>query len=193
MDNNNQPKLAMGQFAIFFCLLALVAQSNAQNQATVTDNWIRGYVQFDLAPPHNEIDAGLCLGAPQSQAPANAACSAFARYMASGHLEVRPFQKLPVPILKTIYVFGNPSFLFGNNLPQEKYTWSAQPIGWERSWGAVLPLPKGFEFRVTDHFLFGTFRTYSGNAAYIGPNGPWGRYNSVGVRKYFGYHSGSPE
>ena len=117
MDNHNQTELAMGQFAVFFCLPAFVAQSNAQTQATVTDNWIRGYVQFDLAPPHNEIDSGLCMGAPESRSPANAACSAFARFMASGHLEVRPFQKLPAPILKTIYVFGDPSFLFAPGEP----------------------------------------------------------------------------
>lgn len=72
MDNHNQTELAMGQFAVFFCLPAFVAQSNAQTQATVTDNWIRGYVQFDLAPPHNVIDSGLCLGAPEATPPTSA-------------------------------------------------------------------------------------------------------------------------
>jgi len=33
----------------------------------------------------------------------------------------------------------------------------------------------------------------SGNAAYLGPNGPWGRYTSVAVRKYFGYRGSSPQ
>ena len=157
------------------------------------DNWIRGYTQIDLAPPHNEIDPGLCLGPPQSKMPANAGCTAFARYMASGHVEVRPFSRMPGPILKRVYFFGTPRFLFGNNIPQQKYTWSALPIGWERSWGAVLALPKGFEVRVTQHLLFGEFKMYSGSSSYIGSNGAWGRYNSVGVRKYFGYRGGSPE
>jgi hypothetical protein len=176
--------------ALFILLLAVcVVQANAQTQT----NWIRGYAQFDVAPPHNEIDPGICMGPPQSKMPANSGCSAFARYMLGGHVEVRPFSKTSIPVLNRTYFFGDPNFLFGDNLPQKKYTWSAAPIGWERSWGAAVSLPKGFEARITQHFLFDQFKKYGGNGAYIGSNGPWGRYNSVGVRKYFGYRGSSPE
>jgi hypothetical protein len=47
---------------------------------------------------------------------------------------------------------------------------------------------KGFEMRVTQHFLFDRFGVrdrYLGQAD-LGANGPWGRYNTIGVRKYFG-------
>ena len=58
----------------------------------------------------------------------------------------------------------------------------------ERSWGAGIYLGKGFEMRVTQHFLFSRFGARDRNlgAADLGPNGPWGRYNMIGVRKYFG-------
>ena len=47
---------------------------------------------------------------------------------------------------------------------------------------------KGFEMRVTQHFLFSRFGARDRNLgpADLGPNGPWGRYNMIGVRKYFG-------
>jgi hypothetical protein len=47
---------------------------------------------------------------------------------------------------------------------------------------------KGFEMRVTQHFLFDRFGARDRNlgSADLGPNGPWGRYNAIGVRKYFG-------
>ena len=52
-----------------------------------------GWAEFDLAPPHNEIDPNLCAGNAGSYGGANALCSEFARYMLSGLLEVRPFGK----------------------------------------------------------------------------------------------------
>src|SRR5271170_2167376 len=50
-----------------------------------------GWAQFDLAPPHNEIDPNICAGNAGQYGGANAPCSMFARYMLSGTLEVRPF------------------------------------------------------------------------------------------------------
>jgi hypothetical protein len=50
-----------------------------------------GWAQFDLAPPHNEIDPNLCAGNAGQYGGVNAPCSLFARYMLSGILEVRPF------------------------------------------------------------------------------------------------------
>lgn len=144
-----------------------------------------GWAQFDLAPPHNEIDPNLCAGNAGDYGGANAPCSMFARYMLSGILEVRPFGR---GVLRRFMVYGAPAFLFGKNVPQFLYTWSPDAIGIEHSWGAGIYLNKGFEFRVTQHFLFdrlGTRNTSLG-VADLGNNGPWGRYMSLGVRKTFG-------
>jgi hypothetical protein len=144
-----------------------------------------GYAQFDVAPPHNEIDPNLCASNAGNFGGANAPCNAFARYMLSGLLEVRPFGRGP---FRRFMLFGEPRFLFGKNVPQNLYTGSFDAIGVERSWGAAIYLGKGFEARVTQHFLFDRFGArdrYLGNAD-LGPNGPWGRYNTIGVRKYFG-------
>ncbi len=144
-----------------------------------------GYAQFDIAPPHNEIDPNICRADAGIAGGVNDPCSMFARYMISGLLEVRPFGRTP---LRRFMLFGEPKFLFGRNLPQTLYTWSFDAIGIEHSWGAAIYLNKGFELRVTQHFLFDRLGARSGNlgAADLGPNGPWGRYNTIGVRKYFG-------
>ncbi len=94
-----------------------------------------GYAQFDLAPPHNEIDPNICAGNAGSYGGANAPCNAFARYMISGYLEVRPFGRGQ---FRRFMLFGEPAFLFGKNVPQNLYTWSADPIGIEHSWGAAI-------------------------------------------------------
>lgn len=147
-----------------------------------------GWAQVDLAPPHNEIDPNLCAadaGAPGNGG-ANAPCSLFARYMLSGMLEVRPFGRGP---LRRFMLFGAPTFLFGKTLPKVLYTWSPAAIGIEHSWGAGIYIGKGFEFRVTQHFLFdrlGERANKDLGTADLGDNGPWGRYMTVGVRKSFG-------
>lgn len=146
-----------------------------------------GWAQLDLAPPHNEVDPNQCAGnagAPQYGG-ANAPCSLFARYMLSGVLEVRPFGRGP---LRRFMLWGAPTFLFGKTLPKTLYTWSPDAIGIEHSWGVGIYLNKGFEFRVTQHFLFdrlGARNKYLGPAD-LGTNGPWGRFMTVGVRKTFG-------
>jgi hypothetical protein len=146
-----------------------------------------GWAQFDLAPPHNEVDPNICAGnaGAAQYGGANAPCSMFARYMLSGILEVRPFGRGP---LRRFMVFGAPTFLFGKNLPKTLYTWSPDAIGIEHSWGAGVYVTKGFEFRVTQHFLFDRLGARDTNLgpADLGNNGPWGRYMTVGVRKTFG-------
>ncbi len=144
-----------------------------------------GWAQVDLAPPHNEVDPNLCSGDVKNNGGINDTCSMFARYMLSGILEVRPFGRGP---LRRFMVYGAPTFLFGKTLPQTLYTWSPDAIGVEHSWGAGVYIGKGFEFRVTQHFLFDRFGSRSKNlgAADLGNNGPWGRYMTVGVRKSFG-------
>ena len=144
-----------------------------------------GYGQVDLAPPHNEIDPNICRANAGIAGGADDPCNAFARYMLSGYVEIRPFGRTQ---LSRLFLFGEPKFLFGKNLPQTLYTWSPDAIGVERSWGAGIYLGKGFELRVTQHSLFTRFGARDRNlgSADLGPNGPWGRYNTIGVRKYFG-------
>jgi hypothetical protein len=99
-----------------------------------------------------------------------------------------------VPVYR-VYLFSDTNQLLGSNVPQQKYTWSAEAIGIEKSWGIVAPVPHGFEVRLTQHPPFSSFQKYSQSTGYLGPNGPWGRYSTVSVRKYFGYHgsNGRPE
>jgi hypothetical protein len=144
-----------------------------------------GYAQLDLAPPHNEIDPNLCAGNSKIYGGADAPCSLFARYMLSGLLEVRPFGRGQ---LRRFMVWGQPSFLFGKTVPQALYTWSPDAIGIEHSWGAAVYIWKGFDVRFTQHFLFDRLGARDKNLgpADLGNNGPWGRYNTIGVRKTFG-------
>jgi hypothetical protein len=144
-----------------------------------------GWAQLDLAPPHNEIDPNLCAGNAGQYGGVNAPCSLFARYMLSGILEVRPFGRGQ---LRRLMIFGAPAFLFGKTVPKTLYTWSPDAIGVEHSWGGGVYIGKGFEFRVTQHFLFDRLGARDTNLgpADLGNNGPWGRYMTVGVRKYFG-------
>jgi hypothetical protein len=144
-----------------------------------------GWAQLDLAPPHNEIDPNLCAGNAGQYGGTNAPCSMFARYMLSGMIEVRPFGRGQ---LRRLMVFGAPSFLFGKTIPQTLYTWSPDAIGIEHSWGGGIYIGKGFEFRITQHFLFDRLGARDTNlgVADLGNNGPWGRYMTVGVRKSFG-------
>jgi hypothetical protein len=149
-------------------------------------NFIWGYSQFDIAPPHNEPDPNLCAANAGQFGGKDAPCNAFARYMLSGYVEVRPFARTE---LRRLFFFGAPTFVFGKNIPHTLYTWSPAAIGWERGWGAGVEIGHGFELRVTQHFLFQRFGSrdrYLGPAD-LGTNGPWGRYNVIGVRKYFGH------
>jgi hypothetical protein len=144
-----------------------------------------GWAQLDLAPPHNEVDPNLCAGNAGQYGGVNAPCSLFARYMLSGMLEARPFGRGQ---LRRLMIFGAPTFLFGKTIPHTLYTWSPDAIGIEHSWGAGIFIAKGFEFRVTQHFLFDRLGARNTNLglADLGNNGPWGRYMTLGVRKSFG-------
>ena len=146
-------------------------------------NWIYGYAEFDLAPPHNEPDPNLCAANSGDFGGANATCNAFARYLIPAEITVRPFGKTA---LRRVKIFYDGTFIFGNNVPQFKYTWSWDGIGWEKAWGADVYLGRRFDLRVTQHFLFQRFGSRPLGPGYLGPNGPWGRYFTVGVRKYFG-------
>ena len=84
----------------------------------------------------------------------DAPCNAFARYLLSGYVEVRPFARTQ---LRRLFFFGAPTFVFGKNIPQTLYTWSPAAIGWERSWGAGIEMGRGLDLSVSQHFLFQRF------------------------------------
>ena len=79
---------------------------------------------------------------------ANSPCNAYARYLMGGYLEVQPFGKT---FARHVFVFFTPTFSFGNNVPQFKYTASMAGIAFERAVGVGIELPKNFEIRVTQH------------------------------------------
>jgi hypothetical protein len=140
--------------------------------------FLRGYTDFEIAPPHNEPDLGRC-NQPQPT------CSAFARYIIGGYLEFQPFART---FLRHAYFFYEPRFFFGDNIPQVKYTWSMAPLAYEKTLGLAIALPKHFELRVTNHGVtsFPPFNVSLGPYD-SGPNKePLGIYNTIGVRWYFG-------
>ena len=53
-------------------------------------DWYWGWAQFDLAPPHNEVDPNMCAANAGMYGGKNSQCSAFARWMISGTVELRP-------------------------------------------------------------------------------------------------------
>ena len=111
-------------------------------------NSIRGYVDFDVAPSHNEPDLGRCSHSRHYRhcaGGANSACTAYARYLLGGYLEIQPFGKT---IARHLFVFLTPTFSFGSNVPQFKYTASMSGIAFERSVGIGFELPKNFEIRI---------------------------------------------
>jgi hypothetical protein len=153
-------------------------------------DWVRGYTDFSFAPPHNEPDLGRC-GPVSAAVGANSTCNAYARYLWSGYLEVQPFGKT---FARHVFVFFTPTFSFGNNVPQFKYTASMAPIAFERAVGVGVELPKNFEFRVTQHQVdwLGRYGKNVGPAD-LGTSGPYGLYTTIGARWYFGGYGRSRE
>ena len=138
-----------GLFGFFLFFAFVCAFSHAQSQPAgplkelgaeermfFPKDMFWGWAQFDLAPPHNEIDPNICAGNAGQYGGVNAPCSMFARYMLSGMLEVRPFGRGQ---LRRFMVFGAPSFLFGKTIPQTLYTWSPDAITGKSplQWGSV--------------------------------------------------------
>jgi hypothetical protein len=155
-------------------------------------DWLRGYVDFSVAPPHNEPDLGRCSPASASNfGGANSTCNSYARYLWSGYLEVQPFGK---GFASHAFFFFTPTFSFGNNAPQFKYTASMAPIAFERSVGFGFELPKNFEFRLTQHQVnwLGRYNNSVGLADLSTP-GPYGLYATAGARWYFGGYGRSHE
>ena len=60
------------------------AQGKSGERVFLPSDTFWGYAQFDIAPPHNEIDPNLCAATAGNFGGVNAPCNAFARYMLSG-------------------------------------------------------------------------------------------------------------
>ena len=160
------------------------AKPATQDRMFFPSDWIWGWGQFDIAPPHNEPDPNLCAAnAGVIDNGRNARCNAFARYVLSGAVELRPFGQT---VLRRVMAFFDPTLLFGKNVPQYLYTWDWTGIGMEYKYGVGVDLPYRFEFRFTGHPEIQRFSSRNLGPAYLGPNGPWGQYNTIGIRKYFG-------
>jgi len=142
--------------------------------------WARGFVGFEMAPPHNEVDPGVC-PPPDKDAPR---CSAYARGILSGYLELQPFGR---GVFQRAFIFAEPKVLGGNNVPQLSYSASVAPFMWERKFGFGVSLPRGFELRLTQHSnqLLGS-AYHQPLPPLWRPDGPYGLYTTIGVRWYFG-------
>ena len=148
-------------------------------------NWIRGYTDFAVAPSHNEPDLGRCMFPQPASAGGSASqCTAYARYLLSGYLEVQPLGRTPA---RHLFLFFEPRFSFGRNIPQVSYTASMEPMAYERALGAGFELPRNFQVRLTQHQVdfLGRY-SHSLGAADLHTNGPYGLYTTVSVRWSFG-------
>jgi hypothetical protein len=148
-------------------------------------NWVRGYTDFSVAPSHNEPDLGRCtFPQPASAGGTASLCTAYGRYLWSGYVEFQPFGRT---LARHFFLFFEPRFTFGRNIPQLTYTASMLPIAYERSIGVGFKLPKNFELRATQHQVdwLGRYSKSLGPAD-LHTNGPYGLYATFGVRWSFG-------
>jgi hypothetical protein len=170
-----------------------VSRLAPQSRAFFPHNWIRGYTDFSVAPSHNEPDLGRCMFPQPASAGGRAStCTAYARYLYSGYIELQPLGRTPA---RHFFLFFEPKFSFGRNIPQLTYTASMRPIAYDRSIGIGFQLPKNFEIRATQHQLdwLGRYRQSLGTAD-LHTNGSYGLYATFGVRWSFGGygHQGAP-
>jgi len=144
---------------------------------------LRGFIDFAVAPPHDEVDLGLC--ALAADAPlTSTTCAAYARYVWGGYLELRP--KGPKP-LHRISFFIEPKLYGGSNVPQQHYTADASSILCEIGEGVGVKLSGHFELRFTHHDVIPLARYSSPqSAATLLSDGPYGNNATLGVRWYFG-------
>jgi hypothetical protein len=129
---------------------------------------------------------------PVSAGGAASSCTAYARYLLSGYLELQPLGRT---FARHLFLFFEPKFSFGKNIPQVSYLSSMEPIAYDRSIGVGFQLPKNFELRATQHQVdyLGRYSKSLGPAD-LHTNGPYGLYTTISVRWTFGGygHMGSP-
>jgi hypothetical protein len=147
-------------------------------------DWVSGFVDFAVAPRHNEPDLNRCASWAGADGGAQAPCSAFARYVGSGYLELRPVGTGP---FRRLFGFFEPRAFLGNNVPQFLYTDSMSPIALERTQGLGVSVTRNLELRLTTHRVdwLGKYRYYLGPAD-LGKDGPLSVYTTVSARWYFG-------
>lgn len=156
-------------------------------------NWIRGYTDFAVAPSHNEPDLGRCMfPQPASSGGSASTCTAYARYLFSGYVELQPIGRT---FARHLFLFLEPRMAFGRNVPQLHYSASMEPMAFDRSVGVGFQLPRNFELRATQHQVdwLGRYSNSLGPAD-LHTNGPYGLYATFGVRWSFGGygHQGDP-
>ena len=200
----------MMRIAVFLTAILTVSVFTAQAQTTITESgreshfvpqsrtflphdWVRGYTDFSVAPSHNEPDLGRCMfPQPASAGGTTSTCTAYARYLLSGYIE---FQPLGRTVARHFFLFFEPKFSFGRNIPQLTYTASMVPIAYDRSIGIGFQLPRNLELRATQHQVdwLGRYSRSLGTAD-LRTNGPNGLYATFGVRWSFGGygHQGAP-
>jgi hypothetical protein len=158
--------------------------STASNRMFFPRNWVHGYGTFEVALSHNEPDLGRCISSTGQFGGADALCAAFARYVLSAYVEMQPFGRTP---LRRLFLFADPKFDFGNNVPQVSYTAAFTPIAVEKLYGVGVALSKSVDLRLTQHAVswMGRYSNYLGPAD-RGNTGPYGLYTTIGVRWNFG-------
>jgi len=162
-----------------------VSRLAAEPRTFFPPNWVRGYADFSVAPSHNEPDLGRCMFPQPASAGGTASlCTAYARYILSGYVEFQPIGRTPA---RHFFLFFEPKFSFGRNIPQLTYTASILPIAFDRSVGIGFKLPRNFELRATQHQVdwLGRYSKSLGTAD-LHSSGPYGLYATFGVRWYFG-------
>ena len=162
-----------------------VSHVAAESRTFFPPNWVRGYADFSVAPSHNEPDLGRCVFPQPASAGGTASlCTAYARYILSGYVEFQPIGRTPA---RHFFLFFEPKFSFGRNIPQLTYTASILPIAFDRSVGIGFKLPRNFELRATQHQVdwLGRYSKSLGTAD-LHSSGPYGLYATFGVRWYFG-------
>ena len=153
-------------------------------------NWVRGYTDFAVAPPHNEPDLGRCMFPQPTSAGGTASqCTAYARYIMSGYIEIRPLARTAA---RHLFFYLEPRFSFGRNIPQLSYEESMEPIAYDRSIGAGFQLPHNLQLRLTQHQVdyLGRYGRSLGTAD-LHTTGPYGLYTTVSVRWTFGGYEGN--
>jgi len=129
---------------------------------------------------------------PASAGGTTSQCTAYARYLLSGYVEIQPLARTSA---RHLFFFFEPRFSFGRNIPQLRYDESMEPIAYDRSVGAGFQLPRDFQLRLTQHQVdyLGRYSRPLGPAD-LRANGPYGLYATVSLRWTFGGygHSGSP-
>ncbi|HUE54278.1 MAG TPA: hypothetical protein VMO76_00515 [Candidatus Udaeobacter sp.] len=170
-----------------------VSRPASSSRTWLPHNWVRGYTDFAVAPSHNEPDLGRCMfPQPASAGGSASTCTAYARYLLSSYIEIQPLGRTP---LRHLFLFFEPKFSFGRNIPQLSYDESMEPIAYDRAIGVGFQLPKNFELRATQHQVdyLGRYGKPLGTAD-LRTNGPYGLYSTFSVRWTFGGygHAGAP-